>query len=78
VFLCIFMVLLTWQSVQEAITMTAIAEVHQGARTYLPKWPGRWFLAAGSAIMAVYAAVIAIQKLTGEPEADAAKPAGRD
>jgi TRAP-type C4-dicarboxylate transport system permease small subunit len=69
--LCAYMALLTWQIRVEAVAMTAINEVHQSARGYVPKWPGRWFLTAGSALMALYALVMGIRKLMGLTAADA-------
>jgi TRAP-type C4-dicarboxylate transport system permease small subunit len=77
--LFIFMAVMTWQLAVEASTMTAIGEVHQGARTYVPKWPGRWFLTIGSAAMALYALVIAVRKVMGEETTPAeTKPAAQD
>lgn len=65
IFLFLFMLLLTWQQVVEAVSMTAIGEIHQGATVNVPKWPGRWFLAIGSALMALYAVAAGIRKLLG-------------
>jgi TRAP-type C4-dicarboxylate transport system permease small subunit len=77
--LFIFMVVMTWQLAVEATTMTATGEVHQGARSYVPKWPGRWFLTIGSAAMALYALVIAIRKARGEETTPVEKaPAAHD
>lgn len=78
--LCLFMLMLSWQLFKEAITMTEIREVHQGVAFNLPKWPGRWFMAIGSAIMTVTAFSIGIQRLfgrAGEPPAEA-KPISLD
>jgi TRAP-type C4-dicarboxylate transport system permease small subunit len=65
--LCAYMVLLVWQTGHEALAMTGVGEVHQAANLYLPKWPPRWFLPIGSAIMALAALAIAIDKLAGRP-----------
>jgi TRAP-type C4-dicarboxylate transport system permease small subunit len=63
--LAAFLVLLTWQLAQEAVTMTAAREVHQGVAFNLPKWPGRWIMAVGSAIMLIYSGAIGMQRLLG-------------
>ena len=60
-----FMLVLTWQLVREAVTMTELQEVHQGVSFNLPKWPGRWIMAVGSAIMCVAAFAMSIQRLLG-------------
>jgi TRAP-type C4-dicarboxylate transport system permease small subunit len=60
-----FMLLLTWQLGREAVTMTLTAEVHQGVTMNLPKWPGRWIMTVGSAIMALGALSMSVQKLLG-------------
>ncbi|MEX2128200.1 MAG: TRAP transporter small permease subunit [Xanthobacteraceae bacterium] len=72
--LFLFMLLLAWQQAVEAISMTALGEMHQGASVNVPKWPGRWFLAIGSALMALYALAAGIRKLLGNDLRDA--PAG--
>jgi TRAP-type C4-dicarboxylate transport system permease small subunit len=80
IWLGLFMLLLTWQLTQEAVTMTATREVHQGVTFNLPKWPGRWIMAVGSAIMMAYSFAIGVQRLfglAGDPPA-AAKPASLD
>jgi TRAP-type C4-dicarboxylate transport system permease small subunit len=76
----LFMLLLTWQLTQEAVTMTAMAEVHQGVTMNLPKWPGRWIMAIGSAIMMAFSFAIGIQRLIGiaDDESPAPKPVSRD
>jgi TRAP-type C4-dicarboxylate transport system permease small subunit len=61
-----FMALFAWETWREAISMTRIGEIHQAATLYLPKWPPRWFLPVGSAVMALYALLIAVQKFRGE------------
>jgi TRAP-type C4-dicarboxylate transport system permease small subunit len=66
IWLGLFMLLLTWQLWNEAVTMTAIGEVHQGVSFNLPKWPGRWIMTIGSGIMMVGAFVIGIRKLLGQ------------
>ena len=70
--LCIFMLVFTWQTVSEAISMTNAGETHQAARTMVPKWPARWYLPIGTAIMAAYALLLAVQKLSGGAAAAAA------
>jgi TRAP-type C4-dicarboxylate transport system permease small subunit len=65
--LCAFMVIVTWQTAVEAVAMTSISEIHQAATMNLPKWPARWYLPIGSALMAVVALLIGIKKLRGEP-----------
>jgi len=76
--LFLFMALFAWQTFNEAVTMTRISEVHQAATLLLPKWPPRWFLPGGAALMAVMALLIAVRKLIGEPAAAALQPAARD
>jgi TRAP-type C4-dicarboxylate transport system permease small subunit len=73
----VFMVLFAYQTFNEAVSMTRIGEVHQAATILLPKWPPRWFLAVGGALMALYALLIAYKKLTGAAgdDPDQAKPA---
>jgi TRAP-type C4-dicarboxylate transport system permease small subunit len=51
--------------------MTSSGELHQGATLLLPKWPARWFLPFGSALMALSALTIAIGKLRGTPASTA-------
>jgi TRAP-type C4-dicarboxylate transport system permease small subunit len=68
--LCAFMVIVTWQTAREAISMTGFAEIHQAATVNLPKWPPRWFLPVGSALMALYALMIGINKLRGGSAAE--------
>jgi TRAP-type C4-dicarboxylate transport system permease small subunit len=65
IWLALFMAVLTWQLTREAVTMTSIQEVHQGVSFNLLKWPGRWIMAAGSAVMTVYAFTFGIQRLLG-------------
>jgi TRAP-type C4-dicarboxylate transport system permease small subunit len=68
-----FMLLLTWQLVVEALTMTRIGEIHQGVGVNLPKWPGRWIMSVGAAIMTLYAFALGVRKLIGErPRREAA------
>lgn len=76
----LFMLLLSWQLTHEAITMTAIGEVHQGVSFNLPKWPGRWIMAIGAATMTLYSFAIAIQRLLGlaDDRPQAVKPATLD
>jgi len=76
----VFMLTFTWQLFSEAVTMTALQEVHQGVSFNLPKWPGRWFMTIGSAIMTVAAFSIAIHRLLGiaDNSPAAAKPASLD
>lgn len=68
--LCLFMAVVTWQTANEAISMTSIGEIHQAATVNLPKWPPRWFLPVGSGLMALYALVIGIHKLRGDSAAE--------
>lgn len=80
IWLGLFMLLLTWQLTQEAVTMTATREMHQGVSFNLPKWPGRWIMAIGSAIMMAFSFAIGVQKLfglAGDPP-PAAKPVPLD
>jgi TRAP-type C4-dicarboxylate transport system permease small subunit len=76
--LCAFMLILAWQTTREAIAMTEMGEVYQSGSTFLLKWPARWFVPAGSMIMALCALSIAIRKLAGEPTAPALKPAAHE
>lgn len=64
----IFMTVFSWVTFNEAVAMTNIGEVHQAATVLLPKWPPRWFLPIGGGLMALYAFLIAIQKLCGSGE----------
>ena len=68
--LCAFMVVVTWQTAVEAVSMTSISEIHQAATMNLPKWPARWFLPVGSALMALCALMIGITKLRGDSAAE--------
>jgi TRAP-type C4-dicarboxylate transport system permease small subunit len=63
--MCGFMTIIAWQTTTEAIAMTSASEIHQAATVNLPKWPARWFLPVGSALMALYSLLIAIDKLRG-------------
>jgi TRAP-type C4-dicarboxylate transport system permease small subunit len=76
----IFTLVLTWQLYNEAVTMTRIQEVHQGVSFNLPKWPGRWFMTVGSAIMTVAAFSMAVHRLFGIAENSnaGARPASLD
>ncbi len=76
----VFMLTLTWQLFSEAVTMTVLQEVHQGVSFNLPKWPGRWFMTIGSAIMTVAAFSMAVHRLMGiaDNTSAAAKPASLD
>ena len=65
--LCAFMIVVTWQTAVEAVSMTSASEIHQGATMNVPKWPARWFLPVGSGLMALSALLIGIGKLRGEP-----------
>lgn len=60
-----YMLVFTWQTVGEAITMTHAGEIQQTATIQLPKWPTRWFLPFGGFLMALAAILIGIRKLTG-------------
>jgi TRAP-type C4-dicarboxylate transport system permease small subunit len=62
-----YMAIFTWQTAREAMTMMNIGEIYQAARINLPKWPGRWYLPIGGALMAVCALAIGVRKLLGEP-----------
>jgi TRAP-type C4-dicarboxylate transport system permease small subunit len=74
IWLGLFMLLLTWQLAREAVTMTAIQEVHQGVSFNLPKWPGRWIMAIGSAIMTAYAFALGTMKLFGGASEEEVRP----
>ncbi len=63
----VFLIFLTWQLGREAVTMTGLWEVHQGVTMHVPKWPGRWIMMLGSAIMMVAAFAYGIQRLLGIP-----------
>lgn len=80
ILLFLFMLLLTWQLTIEASRMTTTGEVHQAATIDVPKWPGRWFLAIGSALMAIYALAAGLRKLLGyeDEETPTEKPATLD
>lgn len=73
VFLSLFMAVLTWQFTVEALSMMAIGEVHQAATIDVPKWPGRWFLAIGSALMSIYALSAGLRKLIAGTDGDHAQ-----
>jgi TRAP-type C4-dicarboxylate transport system permease small subunit len=61
----LFMLLVTWQTSVEAVSMTRVGEVYH-AIVSVPKWPARWFLPIGSVLMATYAFLLAAQRLSGE------------
>jgi TRAP-type C4-dicarboxylate transport system permease small subunit len=61
----LFMLLVTWQTSVEAVSMTRVGEVYH-AIVSVPKWPARWFLPIGSVLMAIYAFLLAVQRLSGE------------
>jgi TRAP-type C4-dicarboxylate transport system permease small subunit len=61
----LFMLLVTWQTSVEAVSMTRVGEVYH-AIVSIPKWPARWLLPIGSALMAIYAFLMAVQRLSGE------------
>jgi TRAP-type C4-dicarboxylate transport system permease small subunit len=63
--LAAFMALLVWQSAREAYTMTLAGEVYQSGNVFLLKWPPRWALSIGAALMALYALLVGIRKLRG-------------
>jgi len=64
VVLCGAMLVVAWQTGTEAMRMTRIGEMHQGASFNLPKWPTRWFAPVGSVLMALTALLMAIELLT--------------
>ncbi len=47
-----FLAVLTWNTGQSAVHMTAIGEVRQAGTTELIAWPTRWFLPLGAGVMA--------------------------
>ncbi len=53
----IWLVLIAWYSGEEAITTTRDGELQETSNAYLIVWPGRWFIPAGCAIMALSVAV---------------------
>jgi TRAP-type C4-dicarboxylate transport system permease small subunit len=65
ILLGLFMLLVTWQIGVEAMRMTAMGEIHQGAGINIPKWPGRWIMTIGAFVMALYAFAIGVRKLAG-------------
>ena len=67
--LAAFMALLVWQSAREAYTMTEAGEVFQSGDVFLLKWPPRWAMTVGAALMALYALLLGIRQLRGEPPA---------
>lgn len=71
--LAAFMAVLVWQSGREAVLMTEAGEVYQSGNIYLLKWIPRWAVPIGSGLMAIYALVLGIRKLIGQPPV--AKPA---
>lgn len=64
-----YMLVFTWQTAGEALTMTRVGEIQQSATIYLLKWPTRWYLPIGGFLMALAALVIAVGKLAGKPPA---------
>lgn len=59
------MLVLAWQMMQEAMRMTRVGEMHQGASMNLPRWPTRWFAPVGAVLMALVAFLMALDKFTG-------------
>lgn len=78
--LCGAMLVVAWQTGTEAMRMTRIGEMHQGASINLPKWPTRWFAPVGSVLMAITALLMAIEILTrrADPAAQAPSPKSDD
>lgn len=64
-----FMIIMTWQTAVEAVSMTRVGEVYH-AIISVPKWPARWLLPVGAALMAAYAFLLAARKLAGEGAAE--------
>lgn len=58
------MLVMAWQMGQEALRMTRIGELHQGATMNLPRWPTRWFAPLGAVLMALVAFLLALDKFT--------------
>ena len=67
--LAAFTAVLVWQSAREALIMTEANEVFQSGDVFLLKWPPRWAMSVGAALMALYALLIGIRKLRGGPPA---------
>jgi TRAP-type C4-dicarboxylate transport system permease small subunit len=61
----LFMLLVTWQTSVEAVSMTRVGEVYH-AIVSVPKWPARWFLPIGSVLMALCAFLLAAGRFGGE------------
>ena len=49
----IWLVLIAWYSGEEAITTTLDNELQETGNGFLIVWPGRWFIPAGCAVMAL-------------------------
>lgn len=58
------MLMLAWQMGLEAMRMTRVGELHQGASMNLPRWPSRWFGPVGAVLMALVAFLMALDKFT--------------
>lgn len=64
VILAATMLVMAWQMGQEALRMTRIGELHQGATMNLPRWPTRWFAPVGAVLMALVALLMALDCFT--------------
>ena len=56
---------LTWRTAAYALEFTQAGESVQTAYFTIPTWPSRWFVPVGLGLMALYAAVQALQAFTG-------------
>ncbi len=65
--LAAFMAILVWQTAGEAIVMTEAGEVYQSGSVFLLKWIPRWFVPIGAGLMGLYALLLGVRKLAGEP-----------
>jgi TRAP-type C4-dicarboxylate transport system permease small subunit len=60
IFMAMFLALLTWQFVVQALAATQRGETSISATFMLYVWPSRWFLPIGCGVMAAYALLIAL------------------
>ncbi|MGE3247256.1 MAG: TRAP transporter small permease subunit [Beijerinckiaceae bacterium] len=76
----IWLLMIAWYSAEEAIVTTRDGELQETSNAYLIVWPGRWFVPAGCAIMALAVVAQLIQdfgKAFGRPFAHSSETAAK-
>ena len=53
----VWVLLIAWYAMEEAITTTADGEIQETGNGFVIVWPGRWFIPAGCAIMGLSVAL---------------------